>query len=62
MAGTRDGFWRWLRFTMAALEATRPGLARFDLQTIRDWVLRFNAKGPDGLVDSKGPESATEAE
>jgi len=23
------------------------------LQTIRDWVLRFNAKGPDGLNDGK---------
>lgn len=23
------------------------------LQTIRDWVLRFNARGPDGLVDGK---------
>ena len=25
------------------------------LQTIRDWVLRFNARGPDGLVDGKSP-------
>ncbi len=23
------------------------------LQTVRDWVLRFNARGPDGLVDGK---------
>ena len=23
------------------------------LQTLRDWVLAFNAKGPDGLVDGK---------
>ena len=23
------------------------------LQIIRDWVLRFNARGPDGLVDGK---------
>jgi transposase len=23
------------------------------LQVIRDWVLRFNARGPDGLIDSK---------
>jgi transposase len=23
------------------------------LQTLRDWVLRFNAKGPDGLIDGK---------
>jgi transposase len=25
------------------------------LQTIRDWVLRFNARGPDGLMDGKAP-------
>ena len=25
------------------------------LQTFRDWVLRFNAKGPSGLVDGKAP-------
>jgi transposase len=23
------------------------------LQTIRDWVLRFNLEGPDGLIDGK---------
>lgn len=28
-------------------------LADVGLQTIRDWVLRFNAEGPDGLVDGK---------
>ena len=25
------------------------------LQTVRDWVLRFNAQGPDGLRDGKAP-------
>ena len=25
------------------------------LQTVRDWVLRFNARGPDGLIDGKAP-------
>jgi transposase len=25
------------------------------LQSIRDWVLRFNAKGPAGLIDGKAP-------
>ena len=25
------------------------------LQTIRDWVVRFNACGPDGLLDGKAP-------
>ena len=27
------------------------------LQTVRDWVLRFNARGPDGLVDGQAPGS-----
>jgi len=25
------------------------------LQTVRDWVLRFNAEGPEGLLTSKAP-------
>jgi transposase len=25
------------------------------LQTVRDWVLRFNARGPKGLIDGKAP-------
>jgi transposase len=25
------------------------------LQTVRDWVLRFNTSGPDGLLDGKAP-------
>ena len=34
--------------------ATRTEAAKIGgvgLQVIRDWVLRFNARGPDGLVD-----------
>lgn len=33
------------------LDAARIGAV--GLQVIRDWVLRFNAKGPDGLIDGK---------
>jgi len=29
------------------------------LQSIRDWVVRFNAEGPDGLIDRKAPGPAT---
>lgn len=25
------------------------------LQTLRDWVVRFNARGPDSLIDGKAP-------
>lgn len=28
------------------------------LQTVRDWVLRFNAGGPDGLIDAVPPGGA----
>ena len=34
-------------------EAARIG--GVGLQTMRDWVLRFNRDGPDGLVDGKAP-------
>jgi len=30
-------------------------LAGVGLQIIRDWVLRFNTEGPDGLIDRKAP-------
>jgi transposase len=41
---------------MNRTEAARIG--GMDRQTLRDWVHRFNARGPDGLLDgwSKGPE------
>ena len=25
------------------------------LQTVRDWVVKFNARGPEGLIDGKAP-------
>src|SRR5580658_8127547 len=37
----------------ARREAARVG--GVGLQTIRDWVLRFNDRGLDGLVDGKAP-------
>ncbi|MGO9768799.1 MAG: helix-turn-helix domain-containing protein [Roseiarcus sp.] len=38
--------------------ATRSEAAKIGgvgLQVVRDWVLRFNALGPDGLIDRKAP-------
>ncbi len=48
---------------LLALAAIYDGGSRTDaarigdvgLQTIRDWVLRFNAAGPDGLIDAVPP-------
>ena len=39
--------------------ATRTEASRIGgvtLQIIRDWTLKFNAHGPDGLIDRKAPE------
>ena len=47
---------------MNRTEAARIG--GLERQTLRDWVHRFNAHGPDGLLDgwSKGPEARLSAE
>ncbi len=29
------------------------------LQIVRDWVLRFNARGPDGLINGKAPGNSS---
>ncbi len=47
---------------LLALAAAYDGAARaeaaavggMDRQTLRDWALRFNAEGPDGLISRKG--------
>ncbi len=31
------------------------GVGGVTLQVVRDWVLRFNADGPEGLIDRKAP-------
>jgi transposase len=48
---------------LLALAAIYDGASRSEagkiggvtLQSIRDWVLRFNVGGPDGLIDGKAP-------
>lgn len=52
---------------LLALAAIYDGGSRSDaariggvtLQIVRDWVLRFNAEGPEGLVDRKAPGNAS---
>jgi putative transposase len=53
--------WRWPRSTTVAPGPGRRGSARVGgvgLQTLRDWVVKFNAHGPDGLIDGKAPGNA----
>jgi transposase len=48
---------------LLSLAAVRDGMRReaaaeigaMDRQTLRDWVHRFNAKGPEGLINGKAP-------
>ena len=51
---------------LLALAAIRDGGSRTEaariggvgLQIVRDWVLRFNAEGPEGLIDRRAPGKA----
>jgi transposase len=57
---TKDGPQARRLLALAAIYdgATRTEAAKIDdvgLQIIRDWVLRFNARGPDGLLNVKPP-------
>src|SRR4051812_40251953 len=68
-ATTKNANQSWRLLSLAAVvdgmnrtEAARIG--GMDRQTLRDWVHRFNAHGPNGLLDgwSKGPEPRLSAE
>ena len=57
---TKDAAQTWRLLALAAVYdgATRTeaaGIGWVTPQIVRDWVLRFNAEGPDGLVDRKAP-------
>ena len=57
---TKDGPQARRLLALAAIYdgATRNEAAKIGgvgLQIIRDWVMRFNALGPDGLIDRKPP-------
>ena len=55
MAGKREGCWLWRRSTMGGKRAEVAKIGGVTLQVVRDWALRFNAHGPDGLIDRKAP-------
>src|SRR6202789_1429878 len=60
---TKDGPQARRLLTLAAIYdgATRTEAAKIGgvtLQIVRDWVLKFNALGPDGLIDRKPPGQA----
>ena len=63
-AGRRTARRRVVLLALAAIYdgATRTEAARIGgvtLQIVRDWVVKFNAHGPDGLIDRKAPGQAS---
>src|SRR4051795_12959010 len=57
---TKDGPQARRLLALAAIDegATRTEAARIGgvtVQIVRDWVVKFNAHGPDGLIDRKPP-------
>ena len=64
---TKDGPQARRLLALAAIYdgATRTEAAKIGgvgLQIIRDWVLRFNAHGPDGLINGNSPGQPLEAQ
>ncbi len=60
---TRHAAQAWRLLALAAIYdgGTRGDAARIGgvgLQIVRDWVVRFNAEGADGLIDRKAPGAA----
>ena len=47
--------WHLPRFLTVARASDAARIGGVGVQTIHDWVLRFNAKGPEGLKDGKAP-------
>src|SRR3982074_1957969 len=54
----RGACWRWRRSMTEGPAAMPLGIGGVGLQTVRDWVLAFNAEGPPGLVDGKACRDA----
>jgi transposase len=62
---TKDGRQARRLLALAAIYdgATRTEAARIGgvtLQIVRDWVVKFNSHGPDGLIDRKAPGQSSE--
>ena len=62
MPRRRGGFWRLRRFYDGGSRTDAARIADVGLPTVRDWVLRFNARGAAGLVDGKAPGNRAKLE
>jgi transposase len=60
--GDPDQVRRLLAIALILVGCSRSEAAKFagvTLQIVRDWVLRFNAEGPEGLATRKAPGRAS---
>jgi transposase len=60
---TRDAGQSRRRLALAEIydggsRTTAARIGGVGLQTVRDWVVKFNARGPEGLIDGKAPGNA----
>ena len=57
--GTKDAAQTRRLLALAAVydgaRRTEAAIGGVTLQIVRDWVMKFNAGGPDGLIDRKAP-------
>ena len=62
MRRRRGGFLALAAIYEGATRSEAAQIGGVTLQIVRDWVVKFNAHGPDGLIDRKapGPTLATE--
>jgi len=51
----RAVFWHSPRSLTVGSRSDAARLGNVTLQIVRDWVLRFNERGPEGLIDGKAP-------
>ena len=55
-------FWLWPRSMMGASRTEAAQIGCVTLQIVRDWVLRFNARGPEGLLTGRAPGAPASAQ
>ena len=51
----REDSWLLRRSTTGATRTEAAKIGGVGLQVVRDWVMKFNADGPEGLIDRKAP-------
>ena len=55
MLRRRDGCWRLRPCSTAPSREEAATIGGMDRQTLRDWVIRFNEQGADGLINIPSP-------